>query len=66
AAWEGRALRRLVECDLSDEQLRPLLARRAAVRELKPHFRTATQREMEMLAKRRARQAQEVETGGSR
>jgi ATP-dependent Lhr-like helicase len=54
AAWESGTVRRLAESDLPDEALPPLLVRRTAIRELKPHFRTATKRELDLLARRRA------------
>jgi len=55
AAWEGGEVRRLAESDMSDEELRGLLSRRAAVKALKPYFRTATDREREMLTRKRER-----------
>jgi ATP-dependent Lhr-like helicase len=53
AALEGGELRRLADSELGDELLRALLARRASARGPKSHLRTPTQREMEMLSKRR-------------
>jgi hypothetical protein len=55
AALEGGELRRLAdtEMEISDEMLRTLMSRKAGARGPKPHFRAPTQREMEMLAKRR-------------
>jgi ATP-dependent Lhr-like helicase len=58
AAWEGGQVRRLAASDLDEDTLRGLLSRRAAVKTLKPHFRTPTAREREMLMRRRA-QAQD-------
>jgi ATP-dependent helicase Lhr and Lhr-like helicase len=53
AALEGGALRRLADSEISDEMLRTLLQRKAGAHGLKSHFRTPTQRETEMLMKRR-------------
>ncbi|HYH42608.1 MAG TPA: DEAD/DEAH box helicase [Burkholderiales bacterium] len=53
AAWEGGKVRRLAVSDLDDETLRTFLSRRAAVKALKPYFRTATERERQMLLNRR-------------
>ena len=60
AALEGGELRRLADSELGDELLRTLLARRASARGPKSHLRTPTQREMEMLSKRRQPTFQEV------
>jgi ATP-dependent Lhr-like helicase len=54
AAWEGGAVRRLAASDLSDEMLRAPLSRRGGVRAVKPHFRTPTERERQMLMRKRA------------
>jgi ATP-dependent Lhr-like helicase len=56
AAMEGGEVRRLAASELDDETLRGLLARRG-VRDLKPYLRTATQRERQMLERRRQRVA---------
>jgi ATP-dependent Lhr-like helicase len=61
AAWEGGEVRTLAASDLDDDALRNLLSRRAAVKTLKSHFRTATAREREMLMRKRA-QAEETLT----
>jgi ATP-dependent Lhr-like helicase len=53
AAWEGGEVHRLAASDLDDGSLRDLLSRRASVRTLKPHFRTATERERQMLMRKR-------------
>jgi hypothetical protein len=45
---------RLAASDMDDETLRTLLARRPGVKTLKPYFRTATERERQMLMRRRA------------
>ncbi len=55
AAWEGGEVRRLAASDLDEETLRNLLSRRASVKTLKPHFRTASQRERELLMRKRLR-----------
>jgi ATP-dependent Lhr-like helicase len=55
AAWEGAEVRRLAASDLDEESLRNLLSRRASVKALKPYFRTATERERQMLMRKRAR-----------
>jgi ATP-dependent Lhr-like helicase len=52
-AWEGAEVRRLAPSDIDDEALRGLLSRRASVKALKPHFRTATERERQMLMRKR-------------
>jgi ATP-dependent Lhr-like helicase len=54
AAWEGGEARRLAPSDLDDETLRGLVSRRASVKALKPYFRTATERERQMLLRKRA------------
>jgi ATP-dependent Lhr-like helicase len=54
AAWEGGEVRRLAASDLDDETLRGLLSRRASVKALKPYFRTPTERERQMLERKRA------------
>ena len=50
AAWEGGEVR---VSSLDDETLRGLLSRRASVKQLKPYFRTATERERQMLERKR-------------
>jgi len=60
AALEGGELRRLAESEISDEMLRTLLSRKAGAHGLKSHFRTPTQREMELLAKRRQASFREI------
>ena len=54
AAWEGGEVRRLAASDVEHETLRTLLSRRAGVKVLKPYLRTPTERERQMLARRRA------------
>jgi ATP-dependent Lhr-like helicase len=65
AAWEGGEVRRLAASDIGDEMLRTLLSRRSGVRTVKPHFRTPTERERQMLMRKRAalesRETDEVE-----
>jgi len=53
-AWEGAEVRRLAASEVDDETLRSLLSRRAGVKVLKPHFRTPTERERQMLMRKRA------------
>ena len=53
AAWEGGEVRRLAESELDDETVRSLVSRRASVKQLKPYFRTATERERQMLERKR-------------
>jgi ATP-dependent Lhr-like helicase len=53
AAWEGGEVRRLAASELEDETLHDLLSRRSSVKHLKPHFRTATERERQMLMRKR-------------
>ena len=60
AAWEGGAVRRLATSELDDETLHSLLARRASVKLLKPHFRAATERERQMLARKRGLSLEDV------
>lgn len=60
AALEGGEVRRLAESEISDEMLRTLLQRKPGTHGPKSHFRTPTQREMEMLAKKRAPTFQDV------
>jgi ATP-dependent Lhr-like helicase len=63
AAWEGGEAKRLAASDIDDESLRSLLSRRAGVKTLKPYFRTATDRERQMLERKRAAlAAQESDT----
>jgi ATP-dependent Lhr-like helicase len=54
AAWEGGEVRRLAASEIGDEMLRTLLSRRAGVKTVKPHFRTPTERERQMLMRKRA------------
>ena len=64
AAWESGSVRRLAPSDLEDETLRTLLARRAGVKTLKPYLRTPTERERQMLMRKRAtRDLAEATTG---
>jgi ATP-dependent helicase Lhr and Lhr-like helicase len=51
AALEGGELRRLAASDMSDEQLRALLARRSLRHPLRPHLRMPTAREARALAR---------------
>jgi ATP-dependent Lhr-like helicase len=53
AAWEGGEVRRLAASEVGDETLRSLLSRRASVKALKPYLRTPTERERQMLERRR-------------
>ena len=53
AAMEGGEVRRLAGSDIDDETLRTLLLRRGRTQGLKPYFRVPTQRETEMLHRRR-------------
>jgi ATP-dependent Lhr-like helicase len=53
AAWEGGQVRRLAASELDDETLHSLLSRRAGVKQLKPYFRNATERERQMLLRKR-------------
>jgi len=53
AAVEAGQVRRLAESDMSDEQLRTLLARRSLRHPLRPHLRVPTARESTLLARRR-------------
>jgi ATP-dependent Lhr-like helicase len=53
AAWEGGRVRRIGESDLDDDTLRALLSRRVGVKMLKPHWRTPTERERQMLMRKR-------------
>ncbi|MDB5905266.1 MAG: ATP-dependent helicase, partial [Betaproteobacteria bacterium] len=53
AAWEGGKVRRLAASELDDDTLHEWLSRRASARPLKPHFRNATERERQMLARKR-------------
>jgi ATP-dependent Lhr-like helicase len=63
AAWEGGEAKRLAASDIDDESLRSLLSRRPGVKTLKPYFRTATDRERQMLERKRAAlAAQESDT----
>jgi ATP-dependent Lhr-like helicase len=59
-AWEGGEVRRLAESDMPDDELRGLLSRRASVKGLKPYFRTPTERERQMLARKRDGDLQEL------
>jgi ATP-dependent helicase Lhr and Lhr-like helicase len=51
AALEGGALRRLAPSEMSDDQLRALLARRSLRYPLRPHLRVPTAREARVLAR---------------
>jgi ATP-dependent Lhr-like helicase len=62
-AWEGGEVRRLGASELDDETLHSLLARRASVKWLRPHFRTATERERQMLARKRDMDLKDVTPG---
>lgn len=53
AAWEGGDVRRLAPSEVDEDTLRTLLSRRASVKALKAHFRTPTDRERQMLERRR-------------
>jgi ATP-dependent helicase Lhr and Lhr-like helicase len=53
AAWEGSEVRRLMSSDLDDETLRALLSRRHGPHGPKPHLRSATDRERQMLERAR-------------
>jgi len=53
AAWEGGEVRRLAASELDDETLHSLLSRRTSVKALKPYFRTPTERERQMLERKR-------------
>jgi ATP-dependent helicase Lhr and Lhr-like helicase len=52
-AWEGGEVRRLAASELDEGTLHGLLSRRASVKHVKPHFRTATERERQMLMRKR-------------
>jgi ATP-dependent Lhr-like helicase len=54
AATDGGELRRLADTDLSDENLRTLLARRSLRHPLRAHLRTPSAREAALLARRQA------------
>jgi ATP-dependent Lhr-like helicase len=58
-AWEGSEVRRLAASELDEGALHGLLSRRTSVKHLKPHFRTATEREREMLMRKRQQSATE-------
>ena len=51
AALEGGELRRLASCEMNDDQLRALLARRSLRYPVKPHLRVPTAREARVLAR---------------
>jgi ATP-dependent Lhr-like helicase len=53
AAWEGGQVTRLAASDLDEHTLHGVLSRRASVKQLKPYFRTATERERQMLMRKR-------------
>jgi ATP-dependent Lhr-like helicase len=53
-AWEGGEVKRLAASDVDDDTLHSLLSRRPGVKTLKPYFRTATERERQMLERKRA------------
>src|SRR5437667_7788022 len=52
AALEGGEVRRFAPCELSDERLRALLARRSLRHALNQHLRISTAREANALASR--------------
>jgi ATP-dependent Lhr-like helicase len=54
AAWEGGQVRRLATSELDDETLHASLSRRASAKPLRPHFRSPTLRERELLERKRA------------
>jgi ATP-dependent Lhr-like helicase len=60
AALEGGEVKRLAESEISDEMLKSLLSRKAGAHGQKSHFRAPTQREMELLAKRRQATFKEI------
>jgi ATP-dependent Lhr-like helicase len=60
AALEGGEMRRLAASEISDEMLRTLLQRKPGAQGPRSHFRTPTQREMELLAKRRQATFREI------
>ncbi len=59
AAWEAGEVRRIAASDMDDETLHALLARRIGVKSLKPHWRAATERERQMLMRKRERNQSE-------
>lgn len=54
AAWESGKVRRLAVSELDDETVHGLLSRRPGVKPLKPYLRHATERERQMLERKRA------------
>ena len=48
-------MKAITPSELDDEALRALLSRRIGVKTLKPHWRTATERERQMLMRKRER-----------
>jgi ATP-dependent Lhr-like helicase len=60
AAWEGSKVRRLAASELDDDTLHGWLSRRASARPLKPYLRNATERERDMLARKRGAPLDEV------
>jgi ATP-dependent Lhr-like helicase len=60
AAWEGGKVRRLAASELDDDTLHEWLSRRASARPLKPYFRNATERERQMLARKRGSAPDEI------
>jgi ATP-dependent Lhr-like helicase len=54
AALEGAQLRRLADCDIQDQNLKTLLARRSLRHPLRPHLRAPTAREAAWLSRRSA------------
>ena len=65
-AWEGGEVRRLAASELDDETLRGLLSRRSSIKQLKPYFRTATERERQMLLRKREQSGfDEIEPAGT-
>jgi ATP-dependent Lhr-like helicase len=65
AAWEGGKVRRLAASELDDDTLHVWLSRRASARPLKPHFRNATERERQMLERKRGSVLDEVTPTGT-
>src|SRR6185295_16958945 len=53
AALEAGAVRRLAHCEMDDASLRTLMLRRYSPHAPQPHWRTPTQREMELLQRKR-------------
>ncbi|HUQ46733.1 MAG TPA: hypothetical protein VM053_00670, partial [Gemmatimonadaceae bacterium] len=53
AAVEGGQFRKLAESEMSDDQLRTLLARRSLRHPLRPHLRSPTAREAQLLGRKK-------------